>query len=299
MSKRLCFSITLLSILLSSAPSSVHTLNAGSRHTQNSTVPQLTLNITDWWNAPVVINRVRMGEQEVSTGSAIVATDDWAKHLSIEAINKSQKTISYIAYAIDFTVAGEDKLYRLRLQDGNLNAFPDALTAPGGLRVLRDQKHHLRFTDNAWGCHSTLVGMINERKTRILKVDLFVESVGFTDDTLWMFGSRLKRNKETSIFENVELREISKGKNQQSASLARGFLAKGTSAKSYPLSGCCAPTMNYTSGGAKAVQVLVSCSSCPPQAGGGSCPPPVPFKTVNSLSGGGPDGINQIAFTNC
>jgi hypothetical protein len=37
--------------------------------------------------------------------------------------------------------------YRIRLQDGTFYAFPDALTAPGGLRVLKGQKHNLSGDD--------------------------------------------------------------------------------------------------------------------------------------------------------
>jgi len=278
MSKLLCFSVMLLSILFSSAPSGMHSVT--------SKDPQLTLITPDWWKAPVTINSVRIGDQQVSSGSSILATDDWTKHLSIEAVNKSDKTISYIAYAIDFTVAGEKKLYRLRLQDGNNYASPNALTAPGGLRVLTGQKHNMKFNDNAWTCQSNLVAMINERKSKIVKAELFVESVGFTDDTLWAFGSRLRRVKGTSFFENVEHREVSKRLNHARSSLPFQ-------------SGCCVPVFDYTSGMANPVTVIYACSSCPPSAGGGSCPAPVPSKEVNSLNGQGTSGLSMLGFTHC
>ena len=289
MSKLLCFSVVLLSILLSSTPARVHSVNLSPQN-QNSKVPQLTLNIPDWWKAPVTINSVRIGDQQVSPGSSIALTDDWAKHLSIDAINKSEKTISYIAYAIDFTVAGEKNLYRMRIQDGNNYAAPDAFTAPGGLRVSTGQKHNMRFSDNAWSCHSTLVGMINERKSRIVKVELFVESVGFTDDTLWAFGSRLRRVKGTSSFENVEHREVS----QRAANHARG-----TSTTPYPQQGCCVAWLDYTSGQSNPVTVTQACSSCPPSAGGGSCPSPAPTTQINSLNGQGTTGVAFVGFTHC
>lgn len=299
MSKRLCISLILLSLLLSGSTSGVHSFNAVSRQAQNPKDPQLALNITDWWNAPFEIKSVRLGEKEVLPGSAIEATDDWAKYLSIEAVNKSEKTISYIAYAIDFKVAGEDKLYRIRLQDGNFYASPDALTASGGLRVLKGQKHTMRFSDNAWKCHSTLVEKINERKARIVNVALFVESVGYTDDTLWSFGSHLKRKKGTSVFENVDDRKLSKRNHGRSAKLAKGFLAKGSSASSNPQSGCCIAFLDYTSGMANPVTVIVACSSCPPLAGGGTCPPPAPTSQQNSLSGPGSFGVAMSGFTHC
>lgn len=283
MSKLLCFSVLLLSILLSSAPSRVQ---SSTTQVENSKVPQVTLHIPDWWKAPVTINSVRIGDRQVLSGSSIAATDDWAKHLSIDAINNSEKTIAYIAYAIDFTVAGEKKLYRMRLQDGNNYASPDALTAPGGLRVAKGQKHNMTFTDKAWSCHTTLVSMINERKSRIVKAELFVESVGFTDDTLWAFGSNLRRIKGTSIFENVEHREISKRMNH-----ARGSLPFQ--------SGCCVPVFDYVPGNANPVTVVYACSSCPPSAGGGSCPSPVPSKEVNSLNGPGTSGLSMLGFTHC
>lgn len=282
MSKLLCFSLILLSILLSSAPANMHSVQA-----ENPKVPQLTLNVPDWWKAPVTINSVRVGDQQVLSGSSILAADDWAKHLSIDATSRSEKTISYIAYAIDFTVAGEKKLYRMRLQDGNNYASPDGLTAPGGLRILKGQKHNMRFSDNAWSCHSTLVNMINVRKSRIVKAELFVESVGFTDDTLWAFGSNLRRIKGTSNFVNVEHREISK-RTKESANHARPYQ-----------SGCCVPVFDYTSGMANPVTVIYACSSCPPSAGGGSCPSPAPSREVNSLNGQGTSGLSMLGFTHC
>lgn len=299
MSKRLCISLLLLSLLLSGLSSSGHSFSAGSSQAKNHTEPQLALNVADWWNAPVEIKSVKLGEKEVSPGSAIAATDDWARYLSIEAVNKSEKTVSYIAYAIDFKFAGEEKLYRIRLQDGNYYASPGALTAAGGLRVAKGQQHNMRFSDDSWKCQSGLVGKINERKTRIVNVALFVESVGYTDDTLWSFGSHLKRKKGTSLFENVDYRRLSKGNTGPSTKLAKGFLAKGSSASSAPLSGCCIAFMDYMSGSASPVTVVVACSSCPPQAGGGSCPSPAPSKEQNSLTGQGSFGIAMSGFTHC
>ncbi len=300
MSKGLFFSLLFLLILMSSALLGVHSLNARSRHVQNSKDPQLTLNITDWWNAPVEIKSVRIGEQEVFSGSSIVATDDWTKHLSIEGINKSQKTISYIAYAINFTINGEDSLYRVRLEDGIFYLFPDALTAPGGLRVLKGQKHNMGFRDNnACSGQSTLIGAINERKARIAKVELFVETVGYTDETVWSFGSRLKLNKETSYFENVDYPLPSKPKYPLSASLARGFLAKGPSAKSYQPFKCCAITFVVTAGMSNTGPVNMPCSACPPSQGGGDCSCGC-YKSVTGITGGqGSSGIGQTAFSGC
>ncbi|HEY2974008.1 MAG TPA: hypothetical protein VGJ48_15950 [Pyrinomonadaceae bacterium] len=288
---------------MSSALLGVHSLSARSRQVQNSKDPQLTLNITDWWNAPVEIKSVRIGKQEVLSGSSIVATDDWTKHLSIDGINKSEKTISYIAYAINFTINGEDSVYRVRLQDGTFYVFPNALTAPGGLRVLKGQKHNMAFRDDdTCSSQSALIGAINERKARIAKVELFVETVGYTDETVWTFGSRLKLNKETSYFENVDYPvPPSKVKNPMSASLARSFLSNWTSAKSYqPEGGCCVPTFVVTSGGSNTGNVTLACSSCPPQAGGGNCTCGGCTKTVTGITGGqGPSGIGQSGFDHC
>jgi hypothetical protein len=86
--------LLLLTILLSSAASKVSSINAVTRQTQHSTDPQITLDIPDWWNAPVKISKVRLKDQEISSGASIVATDDWTKYISIEGVNKSEKTIS-------------------------------------------------------------------------------------------------------------------------------------------------------------------------------------------------------------
>lgn len=287
MSTRLCFSVVLLSLLFAAAPSRVRSLSGDAGQAQTSKDPQITLKVTDWWAAPVEIRSVKVGEQAVATSASIAATDDWTKYVSIDAISKSDKAISYISYAIDFTIAGEDKLYRLRVQDGTFNAAPESLVT-SGLRLAKGQKHQMRFTDNAWNCSSTVVNKINERKAKILKAELFVEMVGFTDDTLWAFGSRLKRNKATSAFENIDAREMTQ---------VRNHAGKETAAPNQ--SGCCAPTMDYSSGSAQPVQIIVTCSSCPPFAGGGTCPSSPPSQTVNSLSGPGGSGAGTIVFTHC
>jgi hypothetical protein len=289
-------SLLLLSVLLSSAASKAHSLNVASHQAKNAAAPQLTLDMPDWWNAPVAISKVRLKDQEISPGASIVATDDWPKYLSIEGINKSEKTISYIAYAIDFTIAGEKSLYRVRLQDGNFYASPGALTAPGGLRILKGQKHDIRFTNDARRCPSTLIGEINKRKDKILKVELFVESVGYADDTLWAFGSRLKRNKKTSVFENIEYGNVASKNNSPSTNLAKDFLPKGAAAKSQ--SGCCVVFLVIGPGSANPVTANLACSNCPPSAGGGTCLNPG-MKQVNSLNGRGTSGIQMSGFQHC
>jgi hypothetical protein len=139
--------------------------------------------------------------------------------------------------------------------------------------------------------------MINERKWKITKVELFVESVGFTDDTVWAFGSRLKRNKKTSAFENIEYGHVARKNNWPPTNLAKGFLPKGTAAK--PQSSCCVPAMTYTQGGGNPTPVLTQCGNCPPSGGGGTCPSPAPYGIVNSINGQGSSGISWAGFTQC
>jgi len=301
MTKRLSLSMIVLSIslLLGFTFSRVNSSNARALQVQNSSAPQLKLNIADWWNAPVAIKAVHIENREVLSGSSFEATADWAKHLSIDAISKSEKKISYIAYAIDFTIVGVDSIYRIRLQDGTYYLLPGSLTAPNGLRISKGEMHNTKFTEDDWGRQASLADVINDKRASIVNVDLFVESVGYTDDTVWAFGSNLRRNKATSAFENFEHTSLTQEKTQLLANHASGSAAKATSASSLPLFACCATTMNYTSGMAKAVQVIQSCSACPPSQGGGDCPYPVPTKSVNSLTGNGSDGINQIVFVGC
>jgi hypothetical protein len=154
----------------------------------------------------------------------------------------------------------------------------------------------MRFTDDSWRCHSTLIGEINKRKDKILKVELFVESVGYADDTLWAFGSRLKRNKKTSVFENIEYGNVASKNNSPSTNLAKDFLPKGAAAKSQ--SGCCVVFLVIGPGSANPVTANLACSNCPPSAGGGTCLNPG-MKQVNSLNGRGTSGIQMSGFQHC
>ena len=113
LSSLLLLSVPLV-IVIASTSSRVHLLSARSQ-AQESKAPQTKLNIVDSWNAPVEIKNVRIGDREILSGASIEAVD-WVKQLSIDAINKSGKTISYIGYAVDFTITGEKSLFRVRLQ---------------------------------------------------------------------------------------------------------------------------------------------------------------------------------------
>lgn len=289
------FLSVLLTVVIESPSSRVHSLEARSPQVQNSNGLRLEVDISDWWNAPVAIKRVRIGDHEVLSGASIEGTDDWVKHLSIDAINKSSKTISYIAYAVDFTIAGEKSLFRVRLQNGTFYLVPDALTAPNGLRIFTGQNHNLSATDSSWECQSTLLDMINARKAKITKVDLFVESVGFTDDTLWLCGANLTHNKAKSVFENLEYSSRMETKDLSVANHTSGIGITRGSEVSQPAA-CCAASMSYKEGGGRAVQISVSCGGCP---GGGACNYPPPITTVNGINGPGNNAPNQVFLINC
>jgi hypothetical protein len=253
----------------------------------------------DSWNAPVAISKVRIGKQEILPGSSFEAADDWDKDIVIEGINRSEKTISYIAYDLDFTIAGETSLYRVRLQDGLFYLLPDALTSPESLSVSKGQKHESKFVDNALSCQASVTSAVKEKRAKIVKVELFVESVGFKDDTLWSFGSNLTHNKANAVFENLELRRLADEKKALSNHV--GGTAPKMSFTSYEPFKCCVPVFVYMTvpHGANPISVNQACSSCPPSAGGGSCFP-IPMKNVNSLgSGQGNNIIMMTGFTEC
>src|SRR5215470_15505882 len=116
------YSLVLLSLLALSVPY-LKTLQAKALSTndtkqgQQPMGAQLTLDMPDWWNAPAAISKVWLKDQEILPGSPIEATADWARDLRVEVTSKSEKPISYISYAIDFTIEGEKSIYRLQLTD--------------------------------------------------------------------------------------------------------------------------------------------------------------------------------------
>jgi hypothetical protein len=161
----------------------------------------LPLQITDYWNAPVQIEKVLVGEQELSPHALLERSDDWIRQLQVIGLNRNAKTIAYVNYALDFKFADE-KVPRLRytFSAGRkfLNAFQGederVLGLAAGQRIQAEAR-------KPWDAQSGVRAQIKKNQSQLSAVELFVESVGFEDGTMWMLGSWLKRdNKNPDLF---------------------------------------------------------------------------------------------------
>ena len=290
---QLSFIIPVLAILLSlpflrAIQAKASSVKSPIDQARNTLDPSLTLKVVDYWNSPVAINKVTLRGRELKPDSSFAAANGWFEHLSIQGVNRSKEPISYIKYAIDFTIAGEKSLYRINLDSGDQFNQPDTKSQ---LHWPRGGSYLVNAVDKDLKCSSTLMAEINARKANITKVELFVEAVAFDDGALWMFGSWLRRSKETSmIYERIGVDPVSNATNRFSSGISKAFIANGYTRP--PYQACTTMDMNYSSGSAGATTIVTSC-------GGPHCSPPYPTKTVHSLSGQGSSGFGSLTPVSC
>ena len=201
-------------------------------HIQQGEDPQIKVAFFDYGNAPFTITKVLLASKELSSGELVLGKDGWSKDFVIEGVNKSNKVISYVSYALDFTIIGEDSLYRLKLDAGE-HYFNDGRKST--LQIAKGQKAKVSISDKAWDYSSPIISKINQKRLQVTKVELSLEAVYFEDDTLFTFGSWLKRSRSNpNKFIGIDEKEnVSAKIGQQFPIQSRNsFVATGPIAKS-------------------------------------------------------------------
>jgi hypothetical protein len=158
---------------------------------------QMRLVVTDWWNSPFKIRKVLVGGTQVASDSTLLTTSDWLKQLSVEGMSNTVQTVSYVSYAVDFTLKDRSApllRYQFGLGQGLMSTMPNS---NGKSLALRTGEAVTISAENSWKSMDTIVEMINKQQNEIDKVELFVETVCFDDGTFWSFGTMMKRSPES------------------------------------------------------------------------------------------------------
>ncbi len=251
--------------------------------------PEIKLTFFEFPDAPFKTKDALLGERSLISGASFLATDDWVRHLTIEGVNHSKKKVSYLCYALDFTIAGEEIPYRLRLVEGADLIKSDQIGATK-ISIFNGQKYSFSISDFTWEYSAKLISMINNGKVRIEKVELFLESVGFEDDTMWMCGSMLKRSK---INPSTFGRDESLARNVDSIVTTSNFLlTKNMSTSSFASCHITEVTFSGTGGASQVSRIL----ACAPDSHTGTCNT---VKTGVVAGGGGTQGVSGTIDTPC
>jgi hypothetical protein len=158
---------------------------------------QMRLVVTDWWNSPFKIRKVLVGDTQVPSDSTLLTTSDWLKQLRVEGMSNTGQTVSYVGYAVDFTLKDRSApllRYQFGLGQGLMSTMPNS---NGKSLALRTGEAVTISADHSWESMTSIVEMINKRSNEIDKIELFVETVCFDDGTFWLFGTMMKRSPES------------------------------------------------------------------------------------------------------
>jgi hypothetical protein len=197
---------------------------------QQTSDPVVTFRIGGFSDPPVALKKVWLGDKELLPESTFAATEDWLKHLRVEGISRSDKTIAYLSYAIDITFTDENEVgYRIKLDAGRAVFLPPADQYGDSLKLGYGQPHTISFADKAWDKYSAIIKQLNGKRMLFRQVKVFVETVAFEDDTMWVMGSLLRRSKsDPSSYERVSGESKVSRSDTSSLHLARGFLGRSS-----------------------------------------------------------------------
>ena len=166
---------------------------------------QMRLVVTDWWNSPVKIRKVLVGGSQVPSDLRLLTTADWLKQLSVEGMSNTGQIVTYVGYAVDFTLKDRNApllRYQFGLGQGLMSTMPNS---SGKSLALNRSEVVTISAENSWKSMATIVEEINKHSNEIDKVELFVETVCFDDGTFWLFGTMMKRSPESpDVFVRVK-----------------------------------------------------------------------------------------------
>ena len=153
----------------------------------------LRMELTDYWNAPVKIQHVMLGDQTLSSQTRLGELENWLKPLKVEAVSASEKKITFIIFAVDFTTADEKAPHiRYRFIAGRSMLAMFHGLEEESLLDLQNGQHCIAIADKTWEAQEGILEAVRKNQLGVTKAELFVETVGFADDTIWMLGTMMR-----------------------------------------------------------------------------------------------------------
>jgi hypothetical protein len=163
---------------------------------QSDVVP---FRVAEFKNEPFAIKQVMLGQRLLEKQDSLNLNDNWLQQLVINGKSQTPKEIAYISYGIDFDSAERDGFaYRLKLARGRSVFLASGGQAGDSLRLLQGDQFKINFNAEDWQKNGQIIQQVGKLRGKIAEVSIFVESVAFTDDTMWVLGSWLKRSASDS-----------------------------------------------------------------------------------------------------
>lgn len=150
------------------------------------------LEVTDYWNAPVKIRQVLSGDEALSAKKRMGELEDWLKPLKVEVESVSEKKITSVIFAVDFSPVDKNAPHiRYTFAAGrSIFALYQGLEGENLLDLNQGQRC-TASADKTWNGQEGIRELV-KKQLSITKVELFVETVVFADETAWMFGKMMK-----------------------------------------------------------------------------------------------------------
>jgi hypothetical protein len=151
------------------------------------------------YNCPVKIRLVKTKKRIVRTNEEFSDDDDWLQGLSLRAINRSDKTVTYVGVDLVFRktkdqTAGMPAAFRLNYGSDPLWLEPgDPIPAPTVKPIGPGEEAEIVLTDYL---HDQLKDYLARTGffPNHTNLELDIRVLGFSDETMWNLGKWLKRD---------------------------------------------------------------------------------------------------------
>ncbi len=152
-------------------------------------------------NEPVKITVVKTKRGQIVPGKKFSDDNDWFKGLTVSVTNNSGKTVNYIGIRLTFPRPEDDGTaneppFVDSLEYGispfvDKGSLPPSLTPPRAINL--GETIALTLSDHWFDRYKRALTKI-KYPTSIKRIEILVEEVGFSDDTVWTLGVRYRRD---------------------------------------------------------------------------------------------------------
>ena len=158
----------------------------------------LVVEVLSFFNEPIKIDSLKIGNLAVQSGEKFVATEDWLKELSVNIKNSFGKTVTYIDVGVfvgrpkgqeevpmfHYSILRGSKINALKWINSGLE-FKSSDSIESNLNIAISDKEYKEIQES--------LNQLNY-PSKIEKLQIQIEEVVFEDGTMWSSGSWYKYN---------------------------------------------------------------------------------------------------------
>ena len=189
-SKRFLLMVALL-MMAAFASESVLSKASATQTSQEQQAVNRDLKTPSLQSGPLEIFNLKINGKEVAGGQKVIPDEEWAKGVSFDVKNISDKVITHIGFSL-VSRNPDGKSFALLFSHGRGTMMPEVKPT---VRVMPDEVIHATYSDKPNGGFRLMNGPIGVviRKDGALAIgdvafELDIESVMFEDDTMWKPG---------------------------------------------------------------------------------------------------------------